>query len=119
MLKNFLKTKIVLFTILVFCLIPVSIIFAGTQDLNIHNPLGDISTISDLLFNVIGFLIVLSIPISMILVVYAGFLYITSAGNEDKIKMAQKTLVWALVGFAIVLIARGVPAVIQEILSGK
>ncbi len=91
----------------------------SSGSLNIPNPFGDVSTVSGLLFNIIGFLIVLSIPISMILVVYAGFLYITSAGNEDKIKTAQKTLTWALIGFAIVLIARGVPALIQEILSGK
>jgi len=83
------------------------------------NPFGETKDISTLLSNIIGFLIVLSIPISMILVVYAGFLYITSAGNEDKIKTAQKTLIWALVGFAVVLIASSVPAIIQEFLSGE
>jgi len=113
--KNPLKTNITLLIALIFILIPIFVAFA----LNIHNPFDPISDINSLLKNIIGFLIVLSIPISMIIVVYAGFLYITSAGNEDKIKTAQKTLTWALIGFAIVLIARGVPALIQEILSGK
>jgi len=111
-LKNFTKTNITLLSILIFVLIPMSI----TSALNIDNPLGKTSTINDLLLNIVGFLIVLAIPISMILVVYAGFLYITSAGNEEKVKKAQKALIWALVGFAVVLIARSVPTIITNML---
>ena len=90
----------------------------GGGSLNIKNPLGGTNDINSLLKNIVGFLIVLAIPISMILVVYSGFLYITSAGNEDKIKTAQKTLIWALVGFAVVLVARSVPVIIENILYG-
>ena len=82
------------------------------------NPLGTTSDITTLVKNILNFLIVLAIPISAILIVYAGYLYITSAGNEEKVKTAQKTLIWALIGFAIVLIASSVPAIIQEFLSG-
>ncbi|GAI52217.1 unnamed protein product [marine sediment metagenome] len=64
-------------------------------------------------------MIKLAIPISAILIVYAGFLYITSVGDAEKIKTAQKALTWALVGFAIVLIASSVPAIIQGFLSGE
>lgn len=87
--------------------------------LNIQNPLGETSDVSTLASNIIKFLIILAIPITAILVVYAGYLYIISAGNEDKVKTAQKALIWALVGFAIVLIASSVPAIIQEFLSGE
>lgn len=87
--------------------------------LNIQNPLGETSDVSTLASNIIKFLIILAIPITAILVVYAGYLYIISAGNEAKVKTAQKALIWALVGFAIVLIASSVPAIIQEFLSGE
>ena len=87
--------------------------------LNIPNPLGGTSDISTLVSNIIKFLIILAIPITAILVVYAGYLYITSAGNEEKVKTAQKALIWAIVGFAVVLIASSVPAIIQEFLSGE
>ena len=82
------------------------------------NPFGETSDIGTLLSNIINFLIILAIPITAILIVYAGYLYITSAGNEDKVKTAQKTLIWTLVGFAIILIASSVPAIIQEFLFG-
>lgn len=89
------------------------------KEFTIDNPLGETSDISTLLKNIIDFLIVLAIPISAILIVYAGYLYITSAGNQEKVKTAQKALIWALVGFAIVLIASSVPAIIQEFLYGN
>lgn len=87
--------------------------------LNILNPLGETSDISTLASNIIKFLIILAIPITAILVVYAGYLYITSAGNEEKVKTAQKALIWAIVGFAVVLIASSIPAIIQEFLTGE
>ncbi len=88
-----------------------------STDLNIKNPLGETSNINTLVSNIINFLIILAIPITSILVIYAGYLYITSAGNEEKVKTAQKALIWAIVGFAIVLIASSIPSIIQEFLS--
>lgn len=113
--KNLLKTKIVLLTVLVFSLLLISI----SSAIDIQNPLGENSDIYTLVMKILNFLIILAIPLSAILIVYAGLLYITSAGNAEKIKTAQKTLIWALIGFAIVLIAKAVPAIIQEFLSGS
>ncbi len=122
MSKNFLKTNIVLLTILIFSLIPIFIFSAATSsatDLNIPNPLGETSDITTLVGNILNFLWKLAFVIAPILIVYAGYLYITSTGNEEKIKIAQKALTWAIIGFAIILIASSVPAIIQDFLSGE
>jgi len=89
------------------------------QSLNITNPLRGVNDVTTLVGNIINFLIILAFPITAILIVYAGFLYITSAGNDEKVKTAQKALIWAIVGFAVVLVARSVPAIIEEFLSGE
>jgi len=89
----------------------------SSDGLNITNPLGATSDITTLVENILNFLWKLAWAVAPILIVYAGFLYITSAGNEDKVKTAQKTLVWALVGFAVVLIASSVPAIIKDFLG--
>jgi len=89
-----------------------------TKEIIIKNPLGETSDIYTLVMKILDFLIILAFPLSAILIVYAGLLYITSAGNAEKIKTAQKTLIWALIGFAIVLIAKSVPPIIEEFLSG-
>ena len=90
-----------------------------STSLNIPNPLGGTNDISTLISNIINFLIILAIPITAILIVYAGFLYITSAGNDEKVKTAQKALIWAIIGFAIVLVASSVPIIIEKFLSGE
>jgi len=43
--------------------------------------------------------------IFIILIIYAGFLWMTSAGNEDKIKQAKGIIVSSIIGVAIVLAA--------------
>ena len=90
-----------------------------SASLNITNPLGEVNDVTTLVGSIINFLIILAIPITAILIVYAGFLYITSAGNDEKVKTAQKALIWALVGFAVILVASSVPTIIEEFLSGK
>jgi hypothetical protein len=116
MFKNLSKTKIALLSILVFGLLPIFISFG--IEATFDNPLGETSDIYTLVMKILDFLIILAFPLSAILIVYAGLLYITSAGNAEKIKTAQKTLIWALIGFAIVLIAKSVPPIIEEFLSG-
>ena len=88
-----------------------------STSLNISNPLGGTSDITTLVKNIINFLIILAVPITAILIVYAGFLYITSAGNDEKVKTAQKALIWAIIGFAIILVASSVPTIIEKFLS--
>lgn len=43
--------------------------------------------------------------IFIILIIYAGFLWLTSGGNEETITKAKKTIVAAIIGLAIVLSA--------------
>lgn len=57
--------------------------------------------ISKIIKIVLGFLGVIFI----ILIIYAGFNWMTSAGNEEKIEKAKKTMVAAVIGVAIVLMA--------------
>jgi len=109
---------------LIFKIIPLVVLTLFTfgnlsQGFSIENPLGETSDIYTLVMKILDFLIVLAIPLSAILIVYAGFVYITSAGNEEKIKTAQKTLIWALIGFAVVLLAKGIPQLIIDFLQGN
>ncbi|MEX2369192.1 MAG: hypothetical protein WD552_02240, partial [Candidatus Paceibacterota bacterium] len=48
----------------------------------------------------------LAIPVIVIFIIYAGFLFVTSGGNKDKLDTAKKTAVNTLIGAAIILGAR-------------
>jgi len=57
--------------------------------------------VADIIKIVLGFLGV----IFLVLILYAGFMWMTSAGNEEQISKAKKTMVAAVLGAAIVLSA--------------
>ena len=50
--------------------------------------------------------------IGIVIVLYAGFLYMTSGGNQDQIQKARKMLISALIGLVIILSAYAITAFI-------
>ena len=70
----------------------------------IPDPLGG-KTFQDLVGKFVDFAELLLAPLSAIMVLLAGFFYMTAGGNPEKIKRAHKTLLWALAGIAVVLLA--------------
>jgi hypothetical protein len=61
----------------------------------------------------------IALSVAAIMLVYAGFTYVTASGNEEKIKTATKTLIFALIGVAIALLAKGLPMLVQDFLLGN
>ncbi|MFN7088339.1 MAG: pilin [Candidatus Paceibacteria bacterium] len=90
---------------------------APPGDFDIPNPLR-FGTIPEILGAISEFLIWIAAPILTVMVLWAGFLYLTSGGDISKIQRAKNALLWAGIGFAIILINRGVALIIQEILGG-
>lgn len=43
--------------------------------------------------------------IAMIILIFAGFMYITAAGNDEQAKKAKNTIMWVVIGIIIILIA--------------
>ena len=60
---------------------------------------GPVSTVTNLLSLVVG-------AASVIMIIFGGFKFITSGGNADKTKAATKTITYALVGLAVVVLAQ-------------
>ena len=58
-------------------------------------------TVARIIRSILGLLGILSVS----LIIYAGFRWMTSAGNEDSVKSAQKTLMAAVIGLLIILSA--------------
>jgi len=77
------------------------------------NPL-KADSIEGLFLAIIDIILVFAVPIIVLFIMYAGFLYVTARGNPDSIKTANSALLWAVVGGVIILGAR----VILEIIKG-
>jgi len=52
----------------------------------------------------------------VVLVVYAGFLYLTSAGAEDNVKKAKKLLTQAIIGLIIIVSAYAISSYVIDAL---
>ncbi|TSC90283.1 MAG: hypothetical protein G01um10142_455 [Parcubacteria group bacterium Gr01-1014_2] len=63
------------------------------------------------------FLFQIAIPIAVIIIIYAGLLFLTSGGNQEKVKKARTALLYAVVGLAIILIGQGFFTLIKSILN--
>ncbi len=91
---------------------------AFADDVTLQNPLNttDINVVLD---RVNLFLIAIAAPICGILVVWGGFQMITAAGDPEKFSKGKKTLLYAAVGFVVVIFASSIAPLIKNIFGGS
>ncbi len=89
----------------------------GGGGVEIPNPL-IVGTFQALVERIARYLFQIGIPIAVIMIIYAAFLYLTASGNPEKISKAHKTLIYALVGLAILFLAWGLTSLVKELLGG-
>ncbi|HEY4505852.1 MAG TPA: pilin [Candidatus Paceibacterota bacterium] len=81
-----------------------------------ENPL-KATSFGQLLNAIIKILITVGIPIAILFIIYSGFLFVTARGSEDQIKKAKTTLLWTLVGIAVLLGASIIGAVLENTIN--
>jgi len=62
----------------------------------------DNTRLNDLIRDVINIFSIIVGAISVLMIIYGGFRYITSSGDSTKVGNAKKTIMYALIGLAIV-----------------
>lgn len=88
------------------------------QDFLIENPVKpELSTISGIVDALISFLLPIGTIAVFVMIVYAGFLFISSDGDPTKIKKAQGTIITALIGLFLLVSAFLVVRVIGYIFN--
>ena len=70
--------------------------------LKLQNPI-KYNNIPDIIKAILDVIVQISVPVVAVLIIYSGFLYVTAQGNEEKLKVAHRALVWTLVGAAVLL----------------
>lgn len=66
---------------------------------------------------ILDIIMVFAVPIILFFIVWAGFLYVTAGGNQEKISQATKALLYAVIGAVIVLGAKALLAVITNTIN--
>ena len=83
----------------------------------LDNPLGT-SSIMQIINNIIDYIIYISVPILTILVLVGGFQILTAKDSAANVTKGRKTIQYAAIGFAIIIISKGVALVVLKILGG-
>jgi hypothetical protein len=101
-----------LFFVLALLAVPVS------AQIEIINPIGasDIPTLID---TIATWLLGIGSVIAVIIVLWAALLFMTSGGSQTKVTQAKQTLLYAVIGLTVLLLAKGVTLVIQNFLAGN
>jgi len=88
-------------------------------DIN-NTPSGFISSdLGTLIGKVFGYVLGILAVVAVGFLVFAGYKYITSEGDSNKIKEAQNTITYAIIGLVIVLISGAIADFVVRIVTGK
>jgi len=83
----------------------------------IQNPLAIKGGLQEILALIINFLTTIMFIIAPVMYLWAGFQYLTSAGDDKKIKSAKDTLIWTTIGVLIILMAEGITYIVRGLLT--
>ena len=79
--------------------------------------IGDAADVVSILDTIAGFMFIIFIALAVVFLLYAAFLYLTAAGNGDKVKTARNVIIYSVVALVVAIIAGGIPAVVCTILT--
>lgn len=80
-------------------------------------PAGEDIEIWELLARTLNWFFNLAIIVAALFLVYAGWQYITAGGDDEKSKKGLNTLIYALIGVAIALLAKGLIYVVSTFIG--
>lgn len=75
------------------------------EAVTIDNPLAA-DSFTELMDAIINIIFYLAIAVAPIMIIVAGFYFITAAGEPEKINTAKKMILWTLIGLLIVFLAK-------------
>jgi len=111
MKRKFLKTS------LLFCGLSVLVPVLALAQIEFPNPL-IFDNFAELLEGIINFILNISLfGIGPIMIIVAGFYFVTAQGEPDKITKAKDIIKWVLIGLLIILCAKGIVTLFQEIIG--
>lgn len=73
--------------------------------------------IVDIMCKVMNWMFGILIVLSVMMVLAAAYMYVTSSGDSEKVSKATKTITYAAIGVVAALLAKGVPVLVASILG--
>jgi len=90
---------------------------SSSGNIQICPPAGLPTDIQTLFKNIQSDAIYILTPLSALMVLWAAFLFLTSGGDEKKVKTAKNLLLYTVIGIAVILVADGIVSVVKDLLN--
>ena len=85
---------------------------------NVAGPITGSQSFINLVNQILFYVATLFWILAAVFVFYAAYLYLTAAGDEEKVKKASHTLMYAVVAIAVGIMAYGIPVLVNTFLLG-
>lgn len=81
--------------------------FISTQDNPpaISTATGATGSFRQLALTIVNFFLTFLGLIAVVMIIYGGFLYVSAAGNQEKIESAKKIIMYAVIGIVVILLS--------------
>lgn len=89
---------------------------SGNSVFVLHNPLNT-GTFCGLIKNILNAILTIGIPVAVLFLVWAGFLFIWARGNAEGLAMARKNLFYVVIGIGLFLGAWSLGQIIAATLN--
>ena len=99
-------------------LLTVFIPLVATAAVRIENPITS-DTFSELIGRIIDFLFALGMVAAPIMLIVAGFYFVTAQGRPEKIETGKKIILWTLIGLGIIIGAKGLIEFFHRVVVGE
>ena len=76
------------------------------------------TSVEEFIMAAVNYIFYLSIIMAPLMIIIGAAVFLTSAGSPKQTKLGTSIIQWTLIGFAIILFARGITAIIKMILVG-
>ena len=68
-------------------------------------------------YTVTDWVFFLLVAVVSLLVIYGGFTIATAGGAPEKVNSGRGLILWAMIGFAVALLARAIPSIVKSVLG--
>jgi surface polysaccharide O-acyltransferase-like enzyme len=108
-------SKKILLSLVLFSIVLVPLIVSA-EPIEIPNPL-EYDTLVELIEAITNFIFTLALVAAPLVFLIGGFVFLTSGGDANKIKQGKDIMVYAAIGFAIILSIKGLVGLIKQVLG--
>jgi len=87
-----------------------------TTGISICNPLTT-AKFTDVVDRILNILFFVAIAVAPVMIIVAGFRFLTGGGNPETLQGARQMLIWTAVGFGIILLSKGIVFIVRGIIG--